>query len=493
MPKKQLMALLNRLRDRQLWRRVWHGLLAGLRWPWRELEKLAAFLGHAWKVLFMLVLLILSGLSGRLLWDECHKTVAVIGRIEAPEDLQKKGYTPQVLGNHLADALLKIDHESGTLMPHQHAISDFQQADVTLVDGLSLRAVLRFLKQTLRHPDIQISGDAIVDGDKLELRARVVDVAGDVHTLSQTGKPTEIEPALAALAEQVMDVVDPYVLGAYWLTLEGKSCQPKAACGYAKAIQQYQKIINTTVQDEAGGKRIAWAYVGWAHVHNLHGEQDQGMEKCELALRFDPDNASAHGCLGNALDNLDRSKEAIAQYRQAVELDPRNVYAYNNWGLALAHLGKHEEALLQYHKAEDLDPKLAMPYNNCGNALAHLGKHEEAILQYRKAVELDPKLAIAYNNWGNALADLGKHEEAVAQYRKALELDPKWTFAYNDLGPLLNRLNRPKEALDLARQAVQAGLKPGDLEDWPCVALQKLKDPAKPDAYQAEAARFGCH
>ncbi len=170
--------------------------------------------------------------------------MAVIGRIEAPEELQKKGYTPQVLGSHLADALLHIDHEAETSMPHQHAISDFQQADVTLVDGLSLRAVLRFLKQTLRHPDIQISGDAIVDGDKLELRARVVDVAGDVHTLKPSGefKTADIEPALAALAEQVMDVVDPYVLGNYWLTLEEKSCQPKAACGYAKAIQQFQKI-----------------------------------------------------------------------------------------------------------------------------------------------------------------------------------------------------------------------------------------------------------
>jgi Flp pilus assembly protein TadD len=108
-------------------------------------------------------------------------------------------------------------------------------------------------------------------------------------------------------------------------------------------------------------------------------------------------------------------------------------------------------------------------------------------------VELDPKDALAYNNWGVALGNLGKHEEAIAQYRKAVELDPKLTLAYNNLGPLLNHLNRPQQALDLARQAVQAGLKPGDLGDWPCAALQKLKDPAKPDAYQAEAGRFGCH
>ena len=136
---------------------------------------------------------------GNLLWDECHKTVAVIGRIEVPEELQKKGYAPQVLGNHLADALLAIDSYADDAMPHQHAISDFQQPDVTLTDGFSLRAALRFLKQTLHHPDIQINGDAIVDRDTLQLRVRVVDSLGKVLTLSQSANQ---EPSRSQSANQ---------------------------------------------------------------------------------------------------------------------------------------------------------------------------------------------------------------------------------------------------------------------------------------------------
>jgi len=389
MPDKHRPAFLERLRGLEARPKAKPSRWAWLLWPWLGLEKLAGFLGHAWKALLMLVLLVLSGLSGKLLWEECHKTVAVIGRIEAPEELQKKGYTPQVLGNHLADALLAIDHESNTSMPHQHAVSDFQQADVTLADGLSLRAVLRFLKQTLRHPDIQISGDAIVDGDKLELRARVVDVLGDVHTLKPPGefKTADIEKALAALAEQVMDAVDPYILGAYWKKLEGQSCQPKSTCEYSKAVKQFQKIINTTNHDEAGRQRIAWAYVGLANVHSLRDEPGLAAEKAKLALQFDPDNAAAHSNLASALANLGKYEEAIAQHRKAVELDLKHAPAYGNWGAALDNLGKPEEAIAQFRKAVEIDPKYAMAYNNLGLLLNYLDRPQEALDLARQAVQ----------------------------------------------------------------------------------------------------------
>lgn len=456
--KEQLKAFFQRLYERRFWQGLFGSLYNLLIWCRGRVEGAATALGHAWKAILMLGLLLSAAVFVHLLWVECHKTVAVIGRIEAPEDLQKKGYAPQVLGNHLADALLAIDQGSGTLMPHQHAISDFQQADVILSEGISLRALLRFLKEALGHADVQISGDAIVEGDKLELRARVIEAQGEPRTLSQPGKTGEIEKALSQLAEQVMDVVDPYILGAHWMQQEVQSCRSKPECDFSKSIGQYQKIINNPGKNEESRKRIAWAYLGWSYVHSLRREFDKELEKTELAVQSDPGNA----------------------------------VAYSNWGHALINLGKPGEAIEKCRKAVELDPKFADAYNNWGTALFKLGKPGEAIGKFRKAAELDPKYAVAYYNWGNAILKLGKPEEAIEKYRKVLDLDPKFVGAYINLGLLLAQVGSDVEALELARSALDNGLKPGDLGEWPCVVLQSFQQKSKLENYPADAARFGC-
>ena len=360
MQKNQRLTFLTQLRKWPFWRNVWNSRQSVLQWPWQALQQLSVFLSHAWKVVLQLGLLVLVAMLVYLLWEECHKTVAVIGRIEAPEELQKKGYAPQVLGNHLTDALLAIDRYADDAMPHQHAISDFQQPDVTLTDGFSLRAALRFLKQTLHHPDIQISGDAIVDGDTLQLRARVVDARGEVHTLSQSGKTVEIETALNALAEQVMEVVDPVILGGYWLRLAQNSCPSKLTCDYSKVISQFQKVTATTPDnDKEGRKWIAWTYLGWGYVHGLRGEYKEQAEKLKLAHDYDPDNVRIYNDWCTALNGLKKYDEAIAKCRQAMELDSKMAFVYNNWGNALNALGKHEEAIELYRQAVELDPKFA--------------------------------------------------------------------------------------------------------------------------------------
>ena len=185
--------------------------------------KAASFLTRAWKVIIPLGLTLLTVPLALSLWDEWQKTVAVIGYFETPEVLQKQGYTSQVLGMHLKDALAKIEQGAHTDMPHDPAIIDFQQADLPLSNGMTLRTGLRFLKQILHHPDIQISGDTIVDGENLELRVRVVDANGKAYMRS-SGKETKIENALEGLAKPVMNLLDPNLLGYYWIAQQQQSC-----------------------------------------------------------------------------------------------------------------------------------------------------------------------------------------------------------------------------------------------------------------------------
>jgi superkiller protein 3 len=62
------------------------------------------------------------------------------------------------------------------------------------------------------------------------------------------------------------------------------------------------------------------------------------MEQYEQALRINPDDASAHYNLGNALQQIGQLPEAIEQYQQALQIKPDYADARNNLERAQAFL-----------------------------------------------------------------------------------------------------------------------------------------------------------
>jgi serine/threonine-protein kinase len=177
-----------------------------------------------------------------------------------------------------------------------------------------------------------------------------------------------------------------------------------------------------------------------------------------LALR--PRAAAAHNNLGNALDDLGRADEAVAECRAALELEPGYANAHNNLGVALYDLGRKDEAVAEYREALRLNPDDADFHINLGNALGDLGRKEEAVAEYREAIRLKPDDSDAHNNLGLALSDLGRKEEAVAEYREATRLNPGDSDAHFNLGSALDDLGRKDEAVAEYREAIR--LNPGD-------------------------------
>ena len=267
------------------------------------------------------------------------------------------------------------------------------------------------------------------------MRARVVDANGVAHSLSHRGKVADIDAVLASLAEQVMDVVDPFVLGAYCGMREMNACKSKPSCDYSTAISQFKRTIDKIDMsnfDEEGRKRGYWAYLGWSITYGLSKNYAEEVKKLEWAIRYNP-TAPAYNRWGAALRNLGESPEkALEKYRKAVELDPKNAYAYEGWGVLLYDRKDYADAILKYRKAVELDPKNVDAYYNWGKALGALGEQENAIVKYHKAAELNPKYAPPYVGWGNALVSLRKYnEEAIEQFHIAVLLDPKYADAYN--------------------------------------------------------------
>ena len=91
---------------------------------------------------------------------------------------------------------------------------------------------------------------------------------------------------------------------------------------------------------------------------------------------------------GNAKDDLQDYRGAIADYTKAIELKPDNANAYFNRGLAKKKLQDYRGAIADYNKAIELIPNYANAYNNRGNAKDELKDLDGACLDWSKAGEL---------------------------------------------------------------------------------------------------------
>jgi tetratricopeptide (TPR) repeat protein len=132
---------------------------------------------------------------------------------------------------------------------------------------------------------------------------------------------------------------------------------------------------------------------------------DEPIDLFAESVRTDPKwSAGALNNIGNALRDGGRVDEAIDYLKLAIKIDPNCASAYNNLGLALQMQHRVDDAIHHFQESIRLDPKLAVrPHSNLGFALQSQGRLEEAIGHFQHAVKLDPKFITAQNGLGICL------------------------------------------------------------------------------------------
>src|SRR5262249_14321816 len=124
------------------------------------------------------------------------------------------------------------------------------------------------------------------------------------------------------------------------------------------------------------------------------------------------------------------TKNALADFQQAVEEDPVYAQAYGGMGDAYAMLTFFkgidleegvQKAKAAAHRALELDPSVAEGYCALGVAAYVHYDFEEAEREARRCVELNPNLSYAHQLHAWTMHSLGKSEQALAEQKLAVE------------------------------------------------------------------------
>ncbi|WP_017300354.1 tetratricopeptide repeat protein [Nodosilinea nodulosa] len=180
---------------------------------------------------------------------------------------------------------------------------------------------------------------------------------------------------------------------------------------------------------------------------------DYGLFKSASELQFD--NCYAWTTRGDAFLELERFKEAIGSYDQAIKIQPEYYAAWRGRGDALKNLEFQKEAIESYDRALEIKPELHYLWAKKGSLHLVLGEYNEVLRSCNKALEIKPDLYDCLGLLGAAHNELGQHEEAIKCFDDALTIRPDFFAGIRGKGIALYSLGNHQAALNCFKELVQ--------------------------------------
>jgi serine/threonine protein kinase/tetratricopeptide (TPR) repeat protein len=224
---------------------------------------------------------------------------------------------------------------------------------------------------------------------------------------------------------------------------------------------------------DAYARRDGQALQELAREKDVLAQAPQTVELLVLALRRNGQTALAVEVLRHAhrrypgdfwinyelasalLGRADEAAQAIGFARAVVALRPESPAAHILLGNALHGITRLvPEAEAEFREAARLAPEYWMPYYNLGNALGNQHKYPEAVAAYREALRLRPDTVPVLINLGELLGRQQKHADAETELQKAVRFGPKEPVAHSDLGAALFAQHKYAEAKAEFQKAV---------------------------------------
>ncbi len=232
--------------------------------------------------------------------------------------------------------------------------------------------------------------------------------------------------------------------------LEEQGQVEEAQAAYAQAVAAAESHLERNPHDAATASMLGLMYL-------LQGDAERAIPVLQQAVALKP-TADNRYALGNAFYDAGRYEDALNEYQAALAADPRHFDSAVRLGDTYEQLSRTDEAIAAYRQAltirEDADVHAYV-----GMLLARQGQVETAEAEYRASLRLADNV-LAHLGLAELYQRAGKADQAIAEYEAALRLqdDPATRFG---LARLYEAQGRLEDAAN-QYQAAAARFAPGD-------------------------------
>jgi predicted O-linked N-acetylglucosamine transferase (SPINDLY family) len=161
--------------------------------------------------------------------------------------------------------------------------------------------------------------------------------------------------------------------------------------GYLDKAQNLYKIVSTSRPNDSEIKHLIGV------IYYQKGNYEKAIEIIGEAVKMNPDNPAFFNNLANAYTALEKYKEAIYYYEEAIELKEGNYpEAINNIGAAIHQIGQWEKEISYYKQGLHHNPQNYILMNELVKTMRDACDWQ-GLAEYKKALTDATKQAIANN------------------------------------------------------------------------------------------------
>lgn len=184
---------------------------------------------------------------------------------------------------------------------------------------------------------------------------------------------------------------------------------------YTQALKDYTRAIQLNPGN-------ALVYFNRGVNYSALQQYDQALKDFNRGIQINPGNALAYFNRGVTYNSLKHYDLALKDYSQAIQINPELEIAYDNRGITYYALKQYDLALKDYTRAIQINPQFALPYYNRGTAYRAMKKNDLALKDFNRAIQINPQFADAYGNRGLTYRTLGNKPKAKQDLQTAAQL-----------------------------------------------------------------------
>lgn len=174
----------------------------------------------------------------------------------------------------------------------------------------------------------------------------------------------------------------------------------------------------------------------------------EAIEEYTNALNRGQDLEDVYANIAFEYENLEQYDKAIEYLNKVVEINPQNESALNEIGICFEMGNQSSKSVDYFNDFLDKHPYSRSAWFNLAIAFNSLGKNRHAIDAYEFSLAIDENQPSALFNIANVYASLENHTKAIGYYRQTLSKESPDPITYYYMGESYEKLDQFDKALE---------------------------------------------